>query len=359
MAACRTCNPNITLGRIVIEFITEYGLFLAKAITIVLAVLATVGGIIALSARTKLRAKERIEVKNLNRQYQHMMHTLQAAMLPKKAFQRVFKAWRKAEQKRHTSTSQEHKKKIFVVNFHGDIRALAVNSLRKEITAILTVAIPEDEVVVRLESGGGLVHAYGLAASQLSRIKDRHIPLTVAIDKLAASGGYLMACVADRIICAPFAIVGSIGVISQVPNFHRLLKKNDIDFEQFTAGEYKRTVTLFGENTEKGRNKFQEQIEETHLLFKTFIKEHRSELDIVKVATGEYWYGTQALELKLVDALRTSDDYLLEASKTADIFEVTYISKEHLTQRLFSRVAQILERQPAFPLSETDDQHIH
>lgn len=358
LAARRTCHPTITLGRTVTEFITEYGLFLAKAITVVLTVLATVGGIIALSTRSK-RAKERIEVKNLNRQYQHMMHTLQAAMLPKKAFQKVFKAWRKAERKRHTDTSEKHKKKIFVVNFHGDIRALAVNALRKEITAILTVATPEDEVVVRLESGGGLVHAYGLAASQLTRIKDRQIPLAVAVDKLAASGGYLMACVADRIISAPFAIVGSIGVISQLPNFHRLLKKNDIDFEQFSAGEYKRTVTLFGENTEKGRNKFQEQIEETHLLFKSFIKEHRGGVDIARVATGEYWYGTQALELKLIDELRTSDDYLLEASETADIFEVTYIGKEHLTQKLLSRAAQILGRQPALPPFDTDDWHIH
>lgn len=338
-----------------IDFLSEYSLFLAKAITVVLAILAIAGGIIVLSARGKMRTKERIEVKNLNRHYEKMKHTLQAAMMPKKAFQKAYKAWHKAERKRHISPPEEHKKKIFVVNFHGDIRALAVSSLCKEITAILTVATPEDEVVLRLESAGGVIHGYGLAASQLTRIKDKHIPLTIAVDKVAASGGYMMACVADRIIAAPFAIVGSIGVVSQLPNFHRLLKKHDVDFEQFTAGDYKRTVTLFGENTEKDRNKFQEQIEEAHLLFKNFISKHRHQLDIAKVATGEYWYGTQALDLKLIDDLRTSDDYLLELSNTADIFEISYISKEHLTKRLFSMGARILGRQ--FPLepSHTDE----
>ncbi|NJN48183.1 MAG: protease SohB, partial [Candidatus Competibacteraceae bacterium] len=204
---------------------------------------------------------------------------------------------------------------------------------------------PRDEVVVRLESAGGLVHAYGLAASQLARIKERKIGLTVAVDKVAASGGYLMACVADRIMTAPFAVVGSIGVVSQLPNFNRLLKKHDIDFELLTAGEYKRTMTLFGENTDKARLKFQEELEETHRLFKEFLRTYRSQLDLDRVATGEHWYGTQALELKLVDELRTSDDFLLEASKDAALYEVTYASHKPLLTRLSNLAAAALTRQ--------------
>ena len=181
--------------------------------------------------------------------------------------------------------------RVFVLNFDGDWKASAVNLFREEITAILCVAKPQDEVVVRLESSGGVVHGYGLAASELQRIKDHHIPLTIAVDKVAASGGYMMACVADKILAAPFAIIGSIGVLAQLPNFHRFLKKHDVDFEQITAGQYKRTLSLFGENTSDGRKKFQTEINEAHQLFKQFITEHRPQIDIDKLATGEYWFG--------------------------------------------------------------------
>jgi serine protease SohB len=324
----------------VIEFLAEYGLFLAKALTIVVAILVTVGGVVALSTRSHLtRSKEGIEVKHLNQNYENMANALQAVILPKKLLKQTFKA-RKKQLKVERGGGSPRKRRVFVVSFHGDIRGSAVASLREEVTAILTVAGADDEVVVRLESGGGLVHAYGLAASQLLRIKAKGLRLTVAVDKVAASGGYMMACVADHVLAAPFAVVGSIGVVSQIPNFHRLLQKNDIDFEQFTGGEYKRTVTVFGENTDAGREKFQAEIEDTHRLFKEFVNEHRKGLDIPQVATGEHWFGARALELKLVDELRTSDDYLLEASNTADLYEVSFAAKKHLAARLMGMALQ-------------------
>jgi serine protease SohB len=223
------------------------------------------------------------------------------------------------------------------------MRASAVSALREEITALLSAARTGDQVVVRLESAGGQVHSYGLAASQLLRIKARQLPLTVVIDKVAASGGYLMACVADRIIAAPFAIVGSIGVIAQLPNFHRWLKKNEVDFEQLTAGEYKRTLTLFGENTDEDRQKMQADLEDIHTLFKEFVTEHRPILAIDQVATGEFWYGQRALDKQLVDELRTSDDYLLAASQDAELFEVTCKTRKPLAARLLQQAGQILE----------------
>jgi serine protease SohB len=209
-----------------------------------------------------------------------------------------------------------------------------VENLRQEISAVLTIATPDDEVLVRLESGGGTVHGYGLGASQLQRIRDKDIPLTVSVDKVAASGGYMMACVANHIISAPFAILGSIGVLAQIPNLHRLLKKNKIDFEQLYAGEYKRTLTLFGENTEKGRAKMQEDLEDTHRLFKEFVKSQRPGLDIEKVATGEHWLGTRALELGLVDELKTSDDYLMSLRHEADLVRIEYTEKKKLLDKL-------------------------
>ena len=341
-----------------IEFLSEYGLFLAKAVTIVIAVLIVVGGVFALSMRSQGKQKEHIEVNHLNERYDNMALSLQSAILPKKAFKKTLKAQKKADKeaaKEADKQSENQRQKLFVLNFHGDIRASAVAALREEVTAILTVAKPGDEVLLRLESAGGLVHAYGLAASQLTRFKQRELKLTVAVDKVAASGGYLMACVGDNIIAAPFAIVGSIGVLAQVPNFHRLLKKNEIDFEQFTAGKYKRTVTMFGENTDPDREKFQEDIEQTHLLFKDFVTEHRGELDIEQVATGEHWYGTQALDLKLVDELRTSDDYLLAAKEQAELFEVIYRSKKPLVSRLLASTQEALRQHGAgevVPLSQ-------
>ncbi len=231
-----------------------------------------------------------------------------------------------------------------MLNFDGDLEASDTENLREEITALLQVATAEDEVVVKVESPGGVVHGYGLAASQLLRIRERGIPLTVCVDKVAASGGYLMACVANRIVAAPFAILGSIGVVAQVPNFHRVLKKHDVDFKEYTAGEYKRTVSLFGEITPKGEERFQERLHDTHILFKNFVHRFRPQVDLGKVATGDYWFGEEALHLGLVDELKTSDDLLLSFDKETPIFELNYQVKHTLADKLSGIVGQALTK---------------
>jgi serine protease SohB len=316
-----------------VEFLTEYGLFLAKALTVVVAVLAIVAGTAAVSLRGRGERRDRIEVKSLNDRYRRMADAIRSAALNRKGLRKLRRG-RRSEERRRKAADQESQRRIFVVDFHGDIRASAVSSLREEITAILTVAEPSDEVLCRLESAGGVVHGYGLAASQLLRIRERGLTLTVAVDKVAASGGYMMACVADRIVAAPFAVVGSIGVVSQLPNFNRLLRRNDIDYELFTAGDYKRTVTVFGENTDAGRRKHQEDIEDAHRLFKEFVQEHRNQVDIERVSTGEHWFGRRALDLALVDELRTSDDYLLAAHAEAKLFEVKFHGRKRIGERL-------------------------
>jgi len=321
------------------HFWTDYGLFLAKIITAIIAIFILTSGIIAITRKGKAASKDKLSIKKLNAKYEELAETLNAEILDKKARKELARQ-QKVEKKASTKIVDKKvaKKCIFVVQFNGDIKASAVNSLREEITAILTVATPKDEVVVRLESGGGMIAPYGLAASQLERLKKKSIPLTVTVDKIAASGGYMMACVADRILAAPFAIIGSIGVVAQIPNFHRLLKKNDIDFEMLTAGEYKRTLTMFGENTEKGKLKFQEDLEEIHHLFKDFIRHNRPIVDIQQVATGEHWLAKRAQQLNLVDDLITSDDYLLSASSQADIYEVKYAARKSLAEKLTAAV---------------------
>lgn len=307
-------------------FLYEYGLFLAKAATVVLA-FAIVVTLIAASALRGRQPKGQLTVTDLSDGYQDAQALLQEHLLDKKAY----KKWQK---QLNSSKASEPQKRLFVLEFTGSIDAKETEALREEVSAILAVANTEDEVLLKLESGGGVVHGYGLAASQLNRFKQQNIPLTIAVDKVAASGGYMMACVANKLLAAPFAIIGSIGVIAQLPNFHKLLKKNHVDFEQFTAGEFKRTVTLFAENTDKGREKFQQELEETHQLFKDFVHQQRPQLDLAKVATGEHWFGYQALTLDLVDELTTSDDYLQAAIKERKVLQVKYQLKKGLAEKL-------------------------
>ena len=325
------------------EFFLDYGLFLAKTTTIVLAIIVVILALVASASKKQAHAKETIEIKKINQKYDDMSMALNANILNKEELKKL-KKQEKEKHKQEKKGEGHKKKRIFVLNFSGDIRASAVSSLREEITAVLTVADEDDEVFIRLESSGGAVHAYGLAASQLMRIRDRNIPLTVAVDKVAASGGYMMACVANRIIAAPFSILGSIGVVAQIPNFHKLLKKHDIDFEQFTAGEFKRTVTVFGENTDEGRAKFRKEVEDIHLLFKDFIVQHRPQVDIVKVSTGEHWPGIRALENNLIDELKTSDDFLLENSKNTDLFEISYSVKKSFLEKIGFQFQQLMDR---------------
>lgn len=317
------------------EFLYQYGLFLAQAVTVVVAVLAIV--IVVLGATIKHKSdKGELKITDLSAELKELKHHLKRELLSKKQFKAYEKA-RKAEEKaaEKQDDNAETDRRVFVVDFKGSIDAHEVASLREEISAILTIADPaKDEVLVNVESGGGMVHGYGLAASQLDRLRQAKLPLTICVDKVAASGGYMMACVANKIYAAPFAIVGSIGVIAQLPNFNRLLKKHEIDYEQHTAGNFKRTLTMFGENTEAGREKFREELEETHQLFKGFVGQYRPDLDLDRVANGEHWYGQQAIELGLVDEIATSDDIIMKLSQDYQVIKVAYRQKKKLADKL-------------------------
>jgi serine protease SohB len=319
----------------------DYGLFLAKTLTLLLGI----GALLFLALRVRQGGDhgEHLEITDLNERYRSLTHALKEFSLPRKDYKRFLKAERKREKAR-AKAAESGRPRLFVIEFNGDIRASEVAALRVLVTALLLEAQTGDEVLVRLDNAGGMVSEHGLAASQLARIRAKGIPLTVAVDKVAASGGYLMACVADRIIAAPFAILGSIGVLAELPNFHRLLERHGVDFELHTAGEYKRTLTIFGENTDEGRQKLREQLEETHRLFKDFVAEYRPGLDLERVATGEYWHGRRAVELGLVDAIQTSDDYLLAASDDRDLLKLKYSVHKKPIERLLSSIQSSLDR---------------
>ena len=322
-----------------LEIFLEYGLFLLKVMTILISVIVLISFV---AASKKSNTSEGLEIENLNEKYKGLSDSLNKAVMEKdewKKKQKSEKAIAKKNKKKKT-----RKPKAYILDFIGDIKASAVPSLREEITAILDIAKRNDQIVLRLDNHGGVVHEHGLAASQLARIRQKKIHLTVVVDKVAASGGYLMASVANKIYAAPFAILGSIGVIAQLPNFNRLLDNYGVDFEQITAGQYKRNVTMFGKNTDEDREKLKDQLEEIHELFKSSVNEYRPQLDLERVATGEHWYGSKALELGLIDQIKTSDELLIEMAKKYEIFSVKLKVKKPLKKRLLSNIDSLLEK---------------
>ena len=322
-----------------LEIFLEYGLFLLKVITVLISVIVLISFV---AASKKSTAVEGLEIENLNDKYKGLSDSLNKAVMEKdewKKKQKSEKAIAKKNKKKKT-----RKPKAYILDFIGDIKASAVPSLREEVTAILDIAKRNDQIVLRLDNHGGVVHEHGLAASQLARIRQKKIHLTVVVDKVAASGGYLMASVANKIYAAPFAILGSIGVIAQLPNFNRLLDNYGVDFEQITAGQYKRNVTMFGKNTDEDREKLKDQLEEIHELFKSSVNEYRPQLDLERVATGEHWYGSKALELGLIDEIKTSDELLIEMAKKYEIFSVKLKIKKPLKKRLLSNIDSLLEK---------------
>lgn len=324
------------------EFFLDFGLFFLKALTIVVAIIAVIMAIA--SASRSGDTSHGLKIEKLNEKYQTMADKLSQAILSKSELKDYEKAQKKQRKEEAKQFDDKRAKRVFVLNFKGDLRASHVDSLREEVSAVVSVATSDDEVVVCLENEGGTVHDHGLGASQLQRVRERDIPLTVIVDKVAASGGYLMASIADKIVAAPFAIIGSIGVVAQLPNFNRFLENRGIDFEQVTAGKYKRTLTMFGKNTEEDRAKTREDLEEVHHLFKGAVTEYRPSLDIERVSTGEHWYGTRALELGLIDEIGSSDDYLMRSvtQDHAQLFSVLYKGHETFLQRLQGAFASVL-----------------
>ena len=374
------------------EYLIQYGMFLAKAATIVVSIVLVIGAIAAAGSRQR-RASKRggIVIERLNDHLEDLHDAVREEVidpatlkLDNKARSKREKEEAKAETKRakaeakdkakekakektkpkdessqttnaaitenkssndaHLDDAPSRRKRVYVLDFDGDVAAEEVSSLREEITTVLSIAEPCDEIILKLESPGGMVHAYGLASSQLLRIKSKQIPLTICVDKVAASGGYMMACLADRLISAPFAIIGSIGVLVQLPNFHRVLKKNEVDYEIISAGEFKRTLTQFGEITQKGRDKVQEEVETMHDIFKAWIKEHRPSVEIDKIATGETWVGTQAKERYMVDEIKTSDDCIVSACEEADVYEVEYELPKSLQDKIGGALQGTVEK---------------
>lgn len=319
------------------EFLMNYGLFLAKTITWVVGFLAVFIICFGTIAKAKLSQVNCIKFKPLSTRFFKIRNEYAEAVYDKK----TLKAYSKAEKNRLKAKKSHILPRIFYITFDGDIRASQTQALSQQINAIIAIASENDKVVLKLTSGGGLVANYGLAASQLLRLRQKNIHLTVCIDSVAASGGYLMAAVANEIVAAPFAIIGSIGVLAQLPNFHRLLKQHNIDFEQVSAGEFKRTLTMFGENTEKSRLKLQSELEDIHTQFKDFIKQYRPDLNLSQTATGEYWLAEKALTMNLVDRLNSSQDELFDKYTSHDIFEVSYLTKKRLPEALTDSLSNI------------------
>lgn len=339
------------------EFLAEYGMFLAKVATVVVALVVIIGVLAASGQRGKKPGKKgSLKVTQLNEHFDELKDSIREAVLDKDELKSIHKEEKKKEKSEAKEKKAKHKHhdggeesekdagRVYVLSFKGNISADAVACLREEISAVISMGKENDQVILRLESPGGMVHAYGLASSQLQRLKAAKIPLTICVDKVAASGGYMMACLADKLVAAPFAIIGSIGVLVQLPNFHRVLKKHDVDYEIISAGEYKRTLTTFGEITQKGRDKVQEDVETIHELFKNWVKEHRPSVEIDRISTGETWVGSLAKERYMVDELKTSDEVILDACQESDVYEVEYEFRKSIQDKLGRMLEQSVDK---------------
>jgi len=319
----------------VIQFFVEYGLFLLKLVTFLILAGLFISSMIGIASGNRQKSNETLCLEKINDNFDDYEKILESELLTKNEQKKRAKERKKQDKQKAKQQTDTEQKRLFVVRFDGDIHASEIEHLRESITAILTTARKDiDEVLVIIESPGGAVHSYGLAASQLQRIRARGVKLIAAVDLVAASGGYMMACVANEIIAAPFAVVGSIGVIGQVPNFNKLLSKNHIDIEQHTSGKFKTTLTMLGKNTQEARDKFIDELEDTHELFKQFVHNFRPKIDLAEIATGEHWYGQQAVSMNLVDKVTTSDDYLMAKRDDYEIFEVSYVQQQGLRDKI-------------------------
>ena len=327
------------------DLLFQYLLFAAKIITVLVAVIIIIG-FVANTVASKTKETHFLTVDNINHEFEELTETLERAVYDKKELKALDKKRKKEEKKKKKEKEEHEPLRLYVIRFQGDMEASETDNLAECVTAILGFAKSDDEVLIIIESSGGIVHNYGFAASQLQRIKSRGLKLTTAVDLVAASGGYMMACIADKIIASPFAVLGSIGVVAQIPNFHKLLTKHDIDIEHHTAGKYKTTLTMLGENTQDGREKFREELEEVHVLFKEHVRSSRPQLNIEEVATGKAWYGHQCLELKLIDKIQTSDDYLLERKDSHEIYEL-YIEQN---ESIKDKISTLLSKETLFKL---------
>ena len=315
------------------DYFYEISLFSLKALIIVIGLIAVIliPTIIIKKGESEDKKKKKFKLENLKDQYKRYIVHFKQKTLEKKEFKKYIKSLKKEK-----SENRQENGSGFVLSFKGDTMATQVEDLREEISLILEIASPKDEVILLLESRGGSVAHYGLAASQLQRLRNHNIPLTVCVDKVAGSGGYLMACVGNQIISAPFAFIGSIGVLFGLPNIHDFLKKHDISYEEITAGEYKRTLTPLGKVTEEKRKKLKEQLDLIHNQFKNFVKQYR-DIDMDQIATGETWLAEEALKKGLVDKIQCSDDYIIDRSKTRNVYKVSLKTQKSFFEKLISK----------------------
>ncbi|XBC41499.1 MAG: protease SohB [Buchnera aphidicola (Nurudea yanoniella)] len=335
-------------------FISNYILFLLKILTIFILFFLIIFLLIS-TMRKKNKNRDKLNVISLNNYYKSMKNEIFFAKLSKNEkkiwdknkknnkknkFRNFFKFIKiiKTIKTIKNNNSYEKKSTLYVLDFKGGIQAVELESLRQEISAIILAFKKGDEVLLRLESGGGVVHGYGLAAEQLNRLRKRSIYLTISVDKIAASGGYMMACVANKIIGAPFSIIGSIGVAAQIPNFYKFLEKNNIDIESHTAGEYKRTLTVFGKNTAEAREKFRLELSDIHNLFKEFVCNMRPSLNVKEVFNGKYWFGSIALKKGLIDKINTSDDFIISKMENFTILNLKYMTKKPILKSLIVKI---------------------
>ncbi len=245
--------------------------------------------------------------------------------------------------------------RLAVLRFQGlrDLNASGDQRLSEAIDEVLVNRDHFEEAVVIIDSPGGTTHGYGHAYALLERLSASGLKVTACIDRIGASGGYLMALPADRILAGPFAIVGSVGVVAGIPNVKRLLEEKGVSYRLFVAGDKKRVVHFADDDGPEVREYMDEKLAGIHTQFLQAVEKHRGDrVKLDEVRSGDHWSAEESVEkgLGLVDELQTSAEYLLERNREVALVmierrvDITERFAGYLAARLSARVASLFTR---------------
>lgn len=194
-----------------------------------------------------------------------------------------------------------------------------------------------EAIVLRIDSPGGSVVGSDEIYQALLAIDK---PLVVSMGEVAASGGYYIACAADRVLANPGTLTGSIGVISMVPNIEELMEKIGVEVLVIKSGALKDEGSVFREMTEEEREVWQRIIDEAYDQFVGIVADGRDlpPQAVRELADGRVYTGHQALELGLVDELGNLSEAIELAAKMGGIVEEPRIIEYPATPSLMETI---------------------
>ena len=244
-----------------------------------------------------------------------------------------------------------HKDKVGVIYAVGNIDMSETEGIVSDKLVETIREVADDDnvkaVVFRINSGGGSAYGSEQIWHALTQLKTKK-PLIVSMGDVAASGGYYIACMADRIVAQPNTLTGSIGVFGQIPNAEGLTEKIGLDFDLVKTNRHSEGISLVRPMSPEQRDLLQMSVNRTYELFVKRCADGRGMTpDAVKaIAEGRVWTGANALEIGLVDTLGGLSDAVALAAEAAGLAEYgveEFPAKEDFMTRLMKEMSVGME----------------